>query len=132
VLGVQPRLDPLGQVDLLLGGEQAGAADGLQVGVHRVAHRGRVVVEVGFQRGGAGRLRQHPGFRRGRLQLGQRVGLAVLGRGLLGGRALRLGRRGLSRLVAEQDPGLGQLPQDRPSFNRGDAGLLEGAAQLGQ
>jgi hypothetical protein len=46
VLGEQARLDPLGQVHLLLGREQAGPANRLEVGVHRVAHRGRLVVQV--------------------------------------------------------------------------------------
>jgi hypothetical protein len=46
VLGEQAGLDPLGQVHLLLGREQAGAADGLEVGVDRVAHGRRLVIEV--------------------------------------------------------------------------------------
>ena len=40
VLGVQTGLHPLGQVDLLLRGEELASADGLQVGVDRVAHGG--------------------------------------------------------------------------------------------
>ena len=46
VLGVQAGLDALGQLDLLGGGEQGAAADRLEVGVHRVAHDGRLVVQV--------------------------------------------------------------------------------------
>ncbi len=112
VLGEQARLNALGEVDLLLGGEQAGPADGLQVRVNRVAHRRRLVVQVGA-------IAEH---RRLSLKLGQVVVADVsvlvvpgtlpgggsrrggLGRGLGAALARRggLGRRGTSH-----DRGLG-------------------------
>ncbi len=46
VLGEQSCLDALGQLDLLLGRQQAPSPDGLQVGVDRVAHHRSLVVQV--------------------------------------------------------------------------------------
>ena len=36
LLGVEAGLDPLGEADFLLGGEQLGAADAVEVGAHDV------------------------------------------------------------------------------------------------
>jgi hypothetical protein len=59
LLGVQPGLDPAGQHDLLLGGEQLGAADAVEVRADQV--RGDAAV-VGVQIGGLVDLRLHDGL----------------------------------------------------------------------
>ena len=46
LLGEQAGLDPLGEVDLLLGGEQLGAADAVEVGPHQVGGDAALVLDV--------------------------------------------------------------------------------------
>ena len=155
VLSEQAGLDPLGQVDFLLGGEQAGPADRLEVRVHRVAHGGRLVVEVnlgqrhrlGFDGpfvghclcvlGAIGPLGAIAPGGSGAVCGGlSRAGLgaAGLGRAGLGRsglvRALALG--GLLALIGQAHACIGELAQDGTSLGRGNARPLEGGPKLGE
>src|SRR6185312_17220813 len=65
VLGEQASLDPLGQVHLLLGSQQTGAADRLEVRVHRVAHDRSLVIEVNLGFAGTIVVGGHRQLRRG-------------------------------------------------------------------
>jgi hypothetical protein len=72
VLGEQPGLDPLGEVHLLLGREQAGAADGLEVGVDGIPHSGGLIVQVDLHASRrAGGLTERGLAQRGGLSLGR-------------------------------------------------------------
>ena len=147
VLGEQTSLDPLGQVHLLLGREQAGAPDGLEVGVDRVAHGGRLVVQVNFGKLvglglqghniGVGHVdigvvrRVRPGPRRLSLSgtRGRRTRRTAPGTPL-GPCWPRQGRFGLGQLVGQPHAGLAQLTQNGPSLGRRESCLVKGRPQL--
>ena len=149
VLREQPGLDPLGQVHLLLGGEQAGTADGLEVGVDRIPHgRGLIVqIDLGAAPGAAcvalrdlaqGGLAQRRGLRLGGVQAVEPDNLGnLMGGGFCGLRSLHviLARSypagGSCWPIAQVNSGFGQICQDLPALRGGKARRREGGAKLG-
>ena len=157
VLSEQAGLDPLSQIDFLLGGEQASPADRLEVRVHRVAHGRRLVVEVdlgqrrrlGFDGpivghchclclcGAIGLLGTIAPSGSGTVcsdLCHAGLGAAGLGRAGAGRRGLlrALGLGGLLALIGQAHACIGKLAQDGTSLGRGNTRPLEGGPKLGE
>src|SRR5215471_2740249 len=136
MLGVQAGLDPLGEVDLFLSGQQLPAADRLQIRVDRVAHDRGLVVQVGLWSGSRlPAIRSHGlwnGLRRFARNEGSQLRVQITGQvSDLADRELG-GSGCVSQfrwLVAELNTGLSQLADDGTGLRRGNARRVEGVAK---